>query len=607
MHYLMLFFTIIIISIIIAIKLKVKTEQAIPITVISLIVLVYLAGIFGNLEIGIYLILLITFFSLIYLIYYLVKYKNRRKSFLYKYFSPGIFIYGLMYILFIIINHNRIFENYDEFNHWGLIIKDMYMNNNFAFGRESATAFIEYPPFTGIFEYILLKFSSSYSEDTIIIANNILAVSIMMPIFKKVKWNKSIKWIFVITPIIVFVPMIIYEKFYFNILVDGLIGILIAYVLYQWFTNKNKTYRNISTGLGIIAITLIKSSGIGISLILILILLGEGITKIISKQYNKKDLFSILYIILVSILLLQIWNINIGKNNQDKNWNINNINIENIVETIKGNEPTGKEGFSNEFFNSIFTKNTITEKNLTILTTTILILAINLLVYSRLDENIKKKYKYYSISLYIFEILYIIYMLFVYLFLFNIEETNAFSSYERYFGTIALGMLLYHILIGLEYQKEINTKNIIIILSILISFLPVQVIKNEIINGKEEKIVAMTDRKTYIKILDYKDNLSAKDKIYYIDTTEGTSKYSLQIMKYQMIPIKIDNENIKNLTDKISVETLKKCGYTHIYIQKSSKELKEELESNAIDNLEDKTLYKINYEENIFKLEKVEN
>ena len=136
MHYLMLFFTIIIISIIIAIKLKVKTEQAIPITVISLIVLVYLAGIFGNLEIGIYLILLITFFSLIYLIYYLVKYKNRRKSFLYKYFSPGIFIYGLMYILFIIINHNRIFENYDEFNHWELIVKDMYMNNNVAFGRE---------------------------------------------------------------------------------------------------------------------------------------------------------------------------------------------------------------------------------------------------------------------------------------------------------------------------------------------------------------------------------------------------------------------------------------------------------------------------------------
>ena len=247
MQYLIIFFIITIISIVISIKLRIKTEQAIPIAVIGLIVLVYLTGIAGNLLIGIYVILLLFILSTIYVIYYFIKNEEKRKEIFKQQITPGVLIYGCLYILFIILNKNRIFNDYDEFNHWALIIKDMYLNDNFAFKREAITAFNEYPPFTAVFEYIILKFSSSYSEDIIIIANNILAISLMMPIFKKVNWNKSIKWVSVILPIMLLIPLIIYSNFYFNILVDGLIGIFIAYILYQWFTNEsNKLYRNIS-------------------------------------------------------------------------------------------------------------------------------------------------------------------------------------------------------------------------------------------------------------------------------------------------------------------------------------------------------------------------
>ena len=59
MQYLIMFFTITIISIVIALRLKIRTEQAIPITVIGMIIIVYLTGIIGNLEIGIILIYII--------------------------------------------------------------------------------------------------------------------------------------------------------------------------------------------------------------------------------------------------------------------------------------------------------------------------------------------------------------------------------------------------------------------------------------------------------------------------------------------------------------------------------------------------------------------
>ena len=606
MQYIMIFFIITSISIVISIKLKIRTEQAIPITVIGLIVLTYLTGIIGNLLIGIYLIILLSIISIIYVIYYFIRNKEKIKEILKQYITPGIIIYGCICILFVILNSNRIFNNYDEFNHWALIVKDMYLNNNFAFKREVVTSFNEYPPFTALFEYILLKFSSSYSEDTIIIANNILAISLMMPIFKKLNWNKSIKWVSIIFPVVFIIPLIIYNDFYFDILVDGLIGIFIAYILYQWFTNEeNKLYRNISTGLGMIGLNLIKSTGIGIVTILTIIILIDCIrTKVARKSNDKRDILTILVIFIIASSLLGLWTSNIKKNNQEKNWNIDNINFKNIIEVLKGNEPNDREGIVNKYIERIITKDTITEKNLTVLTSTIFILVINVYIYIKIGSENKKKYLYYSIGLYILEFIYITYMLLAYLFLFNSGESTGFASFDRYYGTIFLGMLLFHVLIGIEYMKKIDLKTIIIILGIIMIFLPIETIEEKFVNASQDKIDAIVQRKTYIKILDYKNILTEDDKIYFIDTASSNLQYSLQIMKYQMLPIKIDNEGIMSDTENLK-EILREYNYTYIYVQKANDFIKQKFQQEFLEAIEDETMYQIIYENEIIKLEKV--
>ena len=610
MQYLIIFFIITIISIVISIKLRIKTEQAIPIAVIGLIVLVYLTGIAGNLLIGIYVILLLFILSTIYVIYYFIKNEEKRKEIFKQQITPGVLIYGCLYILFIILNKNRIFNDYDEFNHWALIIKDMYLNDNFAFKREAITAFNEYPPFTAVFEYIILKFSSSYSEDIIIIANNILAISLMMPIFKKVNWNKSIKWVSVILPIMLLIPLIIYSNFYFNILVDGLIGIFIAYILYQWFTNEsNKLYRNISTGLGMIGISLIKSSGIGIAIVLTIIIIIDCIKtnslNSLNKSNKKRDILTISIIFIICIALLGIWIINIEKNNQEKNWNMDNISIENIIEVIKGNVPNDRKGTINKYIERIIEDDTITERNLTVITATLLILAINVYVYMYIEKDNKKRYLCYSICLYVFELIYLGYMLLTYLFLFNSGEAWGFASFDRYYGTIFLGMLLFHVWVGLKYMEKIDTKKIIIILSIIIIFLPLNTIQEKIINANQDKINRIVERKSYTKIIDYKNILNENDKIYYIEETPINFQYSLQIMKYQMLPIKIDNEGVTADAKKLK-DLWREYNYTYVYVQKVNDSVTQEFEEEFSEKIEDETMYKIIYEDKIIKLEKVE-
>lgn len=431
--------------------------------------------------------------------------------------------------------------------------------------------------------------SSIYAEDTIIIANNILYLSIIIPILKKVQWNIEAKRLILLVPAIIGIPLIFYENFYLNILVDAILGIFLAYTLYQWYSEEDVKFRNVSVGLGLASIGLIKLSGIGIILAIVLIIIGDITRK---KEDIKNNLISIMVIVVIVISLILMWNIRIMQNNSIRNWNMNSINIESIKDVIIGNISKEKQGIRKLYEQSIISREKITERNLTVITTTLLLLAINIYIYNKIKQ--KNKYRYFSICLCILEIIYLIYMMFIYLFLFNTEEAMAMSSFERYIGTIFLGMLLFHIMVANGEIEKIEIKSEIIFLCIMIAFLPMNTIQERYIDKEQYKLIESSKRKRYIGILKYKEEMTSIDKIGYIDMTVFESRYSLQIAKYQMLPIKVETIiNIDNIEEEI-----KKENYTYIYIQKITETEKEIL---GIE-LKDETMYKIQKEEGKIQL-----
>lgn len=77
MEYVIMFIIIISISIVFTQLLKRKIDEVIPITVISMTLLVYIAGLFNNLKIGVYILIILFIISLIYII---IKYLLMRKK-----------------------------------------------------------------------------------------------------------------------------------------------------------------------------------------------------------------------------------------------------------------------------------------------------------------------------------------------------------------------------------------------------------------------------------------------------------------------------------------------------------------------------------------------
>ena len=123
MEFFIILSVIIIISSAITVILKKRIEKTIPIALISMILIVYICGIFDNLKLGIAIIKIVFILSLFLLFYRIIISikKKEIKELAKKLITPGLLIYVILFIVFVIYNRQRIFQDLDEFNHWAVI------------------------------------------------------------------------------------------------------------------------------------------------------------------------------------------------------------------------------------------------------------------------------------------------------------------------------------------------------------------------------------------------------------------------------------------------------------------------------------------------------
>lgn len=148
--------------------------------------LVFISGFFNDLRIGLILSLLLPLSSFILFL------KNRKnlKEYIKLFFSSGFFIFTAFYILVLIFHHYTTLNNFDEFAHWGVMIKETYRLNKFyCIDESNLIVHKDYPPFFTLLEYLFLKLTRSYNESSIYKIVSIFTLSLFLPIIEK---NKNI-------------------------------------------------------------------------------------------------------------------------------------------------------------------------------------------------------------------------------------------------------------------------------------------------------------------------------------------------------------------------------------------------------------------------------
>lgn len=590
MEYISILFIISIFSITLSIIFNKKIEVTIPVSVTAIVLVVYIFGIFDKLLWGIYAVEILTILQIIYIgisIYFANK-KKEIKQLFNNIITPGLLIYVVLVSVVAILNKGKIFEDYDEFNHWAVIIKNMFQNNQYGINADSVINYSEYPPFTAIFQYLVLKLKGTYSEDVIITAQSILYFSIIIPITQNVAWKKiQIKDVAMILGMIC-IPMILKPTFYTDILVDAIIGVMFAYTIYNIYRKEeNIIYKMIMIFSGLLMLSLTKTSGLGLAFLAI----GFVILRICTNKDKKENLKLFSVFMILWIILVGLWYGKVGMENANTNWNFHNIVDRNVITR----ELETKKEIMIRFITSIlYTSNIVTEKGLTVLSVVLVILAINILIFRNLPKKNREKYKKFAIYMFVCSILYYIILLYMYLTIFDVSEATTLTSLGRYSMTILLADIVFNFYILYEEKIKMDKYISFVIIVFMIMFLPFSTITEKYVNGLEYNKVAQNNRDIMTKIEKYREGLSKDDKIYYVAGIETDLPKLLSLTRYVMMPINIEDITLGLGLDKKSFsQNILDEGYTHIYIYRVP-EMKEDIQSIFEDKkIKRDTLYQV--------------
>lgn len=598
MGYIVIISIILIYSAMQTITFKKRIEQTIPISIVEIILTVYIAGIFNNLKIGITIIEIMAGIQLAIILFIMCKAKSKEKviEILERIVTPGVLVYIILCGIFIYINKDRIFLDYDEFTHWGVIVKNMFMYNTYGTNSESIVRFNEYPPLTAIFQYIFLSIKNIYSEDMIITAQNILYLSIIIPITQKITWSKKITQLILVVPCILAIPIIFYKNFYLDILVDGILGIMFATTLfYEFEREENQNFKYIKIFSGIIMLCLTKTSGICLAILLIAILIIKTLIDRNKESTNfKKDIIKICAIIMFATILTTIWYIKVK--NTTKRWDFNQY-----VETNNKTQEQMQQ-VATTFIQAIFRKQEITEKEFTLFSVFLVLICTNM--YLR-KKQMQENYKYYSNAMLLSVVIYIIFLLITYMTIFDISEASILTCFDRYISTILLATTMFQALVLCNLEPKINTQKIVVIIAILICLLPQKNIQERYLNKKTHIEMATTKRDVYTKLRRYRRVLNKESSILYLAGSKQSDKVLASINQYEIMPIRITKSMIGEFYDAEAFKQILNNGnYTHVYIYRMRNETKEKIKSLFKNNVANDILYKVIKENGEVSLEK---
>jgi hypothetical protein len=265
-----------------AILLKRKLAETFFLAMVTVIGLIYFAGLInirGCLLYGVGSVCLFAIFCLAYCIYSTVKDK---RTLLEIEFVEGLLLFGIFMVYAMYVGYNLHFGHGDEFSYWGIAVKHMYIFDAFttSFSDIGPITLPAYFPGTSILHYFFTRFGTEFSEYPSYISLNIFYLSLLMPLIKNIfTKNHFIRCAFV-AMIFALIP---FQGMEFEphaaLTVDTLLAYLFGAAVIYYVINKyeESVYGVLITSCTVFMFTIVKDTGVLFALIICGIILLDTI------------------------------------------------------------------------------------------------------------------------------------------------------------------------------------------------------------------------------------------------------------------------------------------------------------------------------------------
>lgn len=464
-----------------------KWEETAGISFISMIFVMYIFGLFGKLETGIHM---VYFLSIVSLLVALVWY-NKKQMTIRDLTSPGLVVYGVLVVLILINCNGAFMARWDEYSHWGLAAKDMFCFDAFSKHIDTTVMLTRYPPFATLAEYFFNYTNGLFSQSLVYVGFQTALLNMLILICKVA--NKKLKLLWPSLVVMLGVPIIFFYDAYNSLYVDVLLAVLVAYVLFCYFSEENSLFSWMRIAGGLFALTLSKESGVILAGVLCLIIL----TDIIWRQWKEHKLIKKQLVISISTLLMVgmfflSWQIYLrmpveeikrekayiessdvdetdSVNETGESFEVNvpsasnaisasGITIDGILNLLTGEGPEYQYKVAKNFIKMLFSDNSYQIGSISF---SYIDLFIVMLILAGFISTTKKwedkKFINFIILTFSLGMIYVAFLLVTYLFSFSEKEALILHSNGRYLGSYLCGVILAFLGLLLTKTSEIET------------------------------------------------------------------------------------------------------------------------------------------------------
>ncbi len=429
--------------------------KCLPMTLMATSFIVFLSQVFFKTFIVGYIINILLLPLLVFL---LIKNKNNIEDFKKNFFSNGFYIFILFYFILFFFDLNRQLMKWDEYSHWGVMVKEMFRLDKF-YSTKHSTLLVhkDYPPIIPIYELFYAKLTFSFKGEILIKALRLFNFSLIIPFLEDANNKKNTVIKSTICLVVLFLIILLFDQHDVinTIYIDYTVSLLTAYLLSFIFMEKDMFDKFNIINILIVLSFLMLSKQIGLPFCLMVMFIYGG-KVLLMKNDKKKSIIVIALITIIPLVFFIGWNRYVSTLNIDKQFVISDV-------VGKRTKKWQKQAATN-YVNAVNNYSLVTSYLKINYITWLVIVLVLLYLICRKEYNRKERILL-GITYTLGFIGYYFVMLALYTTSFGPDEGVGIASFNRYMPSFVLICVssLYMILIN-----KISIKKILIILIIMI-------------------------------------------------------------------------------------------------------------------------------------------
>ncbi len=442
-------------------------------TAVSL--LLFLFGLAGILRIGVYAVILLCTAALAVSVYRIARSRSF-SDFCRQFFTPGFFVFLVSYAVLTYINYGRPLAGWDEFSHWGDIVKIMLATDKFGTAPGSGSLYQSYPPCVSLFQYLFQRITvaltsgDSICEWRLFFAYQLFFVSFLLQFLDGASFKKTPQVI--CAALMTFLaPMVFFTECYAEIYIDPFIGIVSGAGLALVFTHKkHDTFYFARILLSVSLLVLVKDAGMLFALFLLIAFMGDHFIR--QGDNSEKTSFAqrlkhCLPVLTAGICAFAVpkllWSANIRLNDADVSFS-NRINTTELINVILGRDDSYRSVVWANFWRLFTGKNIIFGTfriSVPCILLTALFIAAVLVLAILLQKRGVLRSSHILLAVLTIGLQFIVYIFglcVIYMFKFTQHEAVELASWSRYMFIAYLSCWIFIIIMLIELLRTLDAK-----------------------------------------------------------------------------------------------------------------------------------------------------